>query len=167
MVLVLIKYSRKIYLKENTFPNSITLFFTGLKIAVSEKRSQIPEIKQNITYINSNVQYLHLYKCFPFHILMEPWSRNLPLYDKLKNRVNTTVEFSRRFFVFWLSTHDTTNTILRLEGLRMASLVLISNKLWNKVRWNFRWSILLSQDNRMMSHTSIIHRWHIYSVTEH
>jgi hypothetical protein len=38
MVLVLIKYCRKIYLKKNTLPNSKTLFFTGLKIDVSEKK---------------------------------------------------------------------------------------------------------------------------------
>jgi hypothetical protein len=56
MVEVLIKYSRKTYLKENKFPNSITLFFSWFKISVSEKRLlQIPEIKQNIMYINSDV----------------------------------------------------------------------------------------------------------------
>jgi hypothetical protein len=80
----MIKYSSIQHLKETGMLNFRVLLFTFIKIDFSSSL-YIPQMKQNIVYINPNVQNLCIWKYLFSHVVTELWFRNLSLYGKYKN----------------------------------------------------------------------------------
>jgi hypothetical protein len=128
----------------------------------------MPEVKQNIMYINPNVQQLQYWNLFPSHTVLELWVKHLFFWTvNAKAQVYTwpdsalcALKFGGCLFLLGygkrnpaagaLTSAVTWLTYEFCNPPEWDTLTLISKKFWTKVWSNFSLSCLLLQDARMV-----------------